>query len=138
MDDAPHDHDFVRKLLRRPAREDCRHEAAQKMPRSILQQPSFTKFLLFWFSLLFLFQTLIIPHFTCGCGVEGKFIKFDLSAKVPFLKVLNCFLELLVEGRRAKVLLTVYLKVEWEGFKPTWLIDKFKHVIKSLISGSYA
>lgn len=81
LEDAPHDHDFVRKLLRRPAREDCRHEAAQKMPRSILQQPSFTKFLLFWFSLLFSLSNANYLHFTCGCGVEGKFIKIDLSAK---------------------------------------------------------
>jgi len=43
LEDAPHDHDFVRKVLRRPAREDCRHEVAQKMLRSILQQLSFSK-----------------------------------------------------------------------------------------------
>ncbi|WVZ09558.1 hypothetical protein V8G54_014088 [Vigna mungo] len=59
MMNESHDHDFVRNVLRRPTREGCRHEAAQKMLRSILQQRRLPKFLPFRFLFSFLFQTLI-------------------------------------------------------------------------------
>jgi len=84
-DDESHDHDFVRKVLRRATREDCRHEAAQKMLRSILQQRGLTKFLPFGFLFSFLFQTLI-PTLHAVCGVERKFIKLICLLKFHFLK----------------------------------------------------
>ncbi|KAK7264443.1 hypothetical protein RJT34_32052 [Clitoria ternatea] len=86
LNDASHDPDFVRKVLRRPAKEDCRHEAAQKMLTSILQQqPSLTKLLLFLFSLLFSLSN-AYPHFTIGCGVIIKIIKFICLIKSHTLK----------------------------------------------------
>ncbi|KAK7330694.1 hypothetical protein VNO77_24892 [Canavalia gladiata] len=43
LDGATLDHDFVTKVFRRPASEDCRHEATQKMLGSILQQRKLNK-----------------------------------------------------------------------------------------------
>ncbi|CAJ1943494.1 unnamed protein product [Sphenostylis stenocarpa] len=85
LDDESHDHDFVRKVLRRPTREDCRHEAAEKMLRSVLQQRRLIKFLPFGFLFSFLLQ-MLIPTLHVVCGVARKFIKLICLLKSHFLK----------------------------------------------------